>query len=88
MSPNPARGPATIAFELGAEAGRGEAELLCYDLGGRLVRRMSRALAGAGRYQWTWDGADARGRAVLPGLYFLELRAGGFTARGRVLAVR
>lgn len=87
VAPNPTVGAVTISFELGA-APLGPAELLCYDLSGRVVRRLTRAQMPSGRDRWSWDGADEQGRRVAPGLYFLELRAGGFVARGRVLALR
>jgi DNA-binding beta-propeller fold protein YncE len=87
VSPNPAPGPVTISFELGAALER-PGQLLCYDLGGRVVRTLTRARMAAGRDRWTWDAKDEQGRRVAPGIYFVELRAGGFVARGRVLALR
>jgi hypothetical protein len=87
VAPNPSAGPVTISFELGG-ALAGPAQLVCYDLGGRVVRTLTRARMAPGRDQWSWDGTDDQGRRVAPGLYFLELRAGGFVARGRVLALR
>jgi hypothetical protein len=87
VSPNPAAGPVTISFELGA-ALEGPAQLLCYDLGGRVVRTLARARMAAGHDRWTWDAKDEQGRRVAPGIYFVELRAGGFVTRGRVLVLR
>lgn len=87
VGPNPTSGPATLSFEIGAAA-TGPADLFCYDLSGRVVRHLSRTFAAPGRYEWTWDGRGAQGRALSAGVYFVELRAGGLVARGRVLAVR
>jgi hypothetical protein len=58
--------------------GAGEA-LRIYDAGGRLVRAIG-ADDGAGA---SWDGRDARGRRVAPGMYVL--RAVGTPARAKVV---
>jgi len=43
---------------------------------GRMVRALPDAALSAGRHAVTWDRADARGAAAVPGVYFLEARAG------------
>lgn len=60
------------------------AELTIHDLGGRVVRRLP---ASAGAASVRWDGADAAGRRVAAGLYFVRATAPGFTATGRVIVV-
>jgi DNA-binding beta-propeller fold protein YncE len=87
VAPNPSHGAVTVSFAIGASA-TGEAELICHDVSGRIVRRLSRVCAAPGRYDWTWDGRDAAGRAPGAGVYFLELRAGGLVQRGRALVLR
>jgi hypothetical protein len=60
--PNPSRGAIRI---------RARSALL-YDVRGRTVRRLS-AGAEAGGCELPWDGRDARGSRVPPGVYFLRL---------------
>ncbi len=71
--PNPWRSPdapTSIAFEL-AEPGRARLEV--FDVGGRLVRTLLDRSFSAGRWAATWDGTDAEGRNVPPGVYFYRL---------------
>jgi flagellar hook assembly protein FlgD len=51
-------------------------ELRIYDLAGRLVRTLVDGPRAAGVNQVTWDGTDARGRAVASGTYYARLIAG------------
>jgi flagellar hook assembly protein FlgD len=79
--PNPARG--ACAFEAparGAAAGR----LIVYDLGGRIVRMLTPAVA-AGRMRATWDGTDAHGVRVRAGTYFARWEADGARCAARVV---
>lgn len=50
--------------------------LRLFDLSGRLVRRVE-ALGAAGVQQLQWDGTDARGARVPPGIYLLHLEVQG-----------
>ncbi len=44
-----------------------------YDLSGRLVRSLSTAPRSSGSYADAWDGRNAAGRTVPPGLYFCKV---------------
>lgn len=81
--PNPARAGASIAFELPRA---GAAHLALYDVAGREVRRLADGWLGAGAHVAHWDGRDAAGRGVAPGIYLYRLHAGG-VARTRTLVV-
>jgi len=84
--PNPARGSATIAYEL-AEARPVRLEV--YDVTGRRVRVLaSFPLQPAGPHMVSWDGRDENGNAVAAGLYMLRLRAGTFDRTRRVALLR
>ena len=48
---------------------------------------VSRALP-AGQHHAVWDGLDARGRVVEPGIYFARLEVDGTSLEQRVLIVR
>ena len=47
-----------------------------YDLSGRRVRLVYEGADDNGRYTRTWDGLDAQGRQVPPGLYLYEVQVG------------
>jgi hypothetical protein len=70
-SPNPAAHSARIEFALPARA---PATLEVIDLQGRVVRTLSQGATAPGRYTRQWDLADAAGRRVDPGVYFVRLR--------------
>ncbi len=65
--PNPVAGTTRIAFAT-AEAGR--VRLRVYDLAGRAVRTLVDEGLDAGDHEAAWDGNDAAGRRVGPGVYF------------------
>ncbi len=75
--PNPARGVALVRFSL---PGEGPAELLVYDVAGRVVSRNSDVLP-AGRHQIELEGLAA-------GVYLVRLSAGDLTATERFVVTR
>lgn len=73
--PNPFAARTTLAYEIPAP---GAALLRLFDAQGRLVRTLVDAPdAAAGAHEVTWDGTDADGHAVTPGVYFARLESGG-----------
>jgi hypothetical protein len=70
--PNPTAGSALVQFGL---AQRGPVRLAVYDVDGRLVRTLAQGEFAPGRYQFTWDGADARGDRIHAGMFFVRLEA-------------
>jgi glucose/arabinose dehydrogenase len=72
--PNPARGAANFSFTL---ASPGEAELDVFDAAGRRVITLARGEFPAGEQRAHWDGRDADGHRVAPGVYRVRLRAAG-----------
>lgn len=74
-----------IAYGLAKEA---EASLRIYDVAGRLVRELGQGILGAGAYERTWDGRDARGRRVSAGIYFVRLQAGSEFLAQKILIAR
>lgn len=71
--PSPFATGTSVAFVLPAER---DVRLAAYDATGREVRVLARGRLAAGRHEVQWRGDDARGRALPPGLYFVQLRAG------------
>ena len=60
----------------GLGGGAARAELMVFDVQGRLVRRVAGGEYAAGYQSATWDGRDARGVDVPAGVYFLRSRTG------------
>jgi len=83
--PNPASGGATIAFRLGAPA---QARAEIFDLAGRRVIDLTpnRTLS-AGANVLRWDGRDAAGRRVGPGVYLVRVAASGVAGVRRIVIV-
>ena len=81
--PNPVRlgGTASVTFRL---AGATRVRVRVRDLRGATVATLCDGELAAGLRQLTWDRRDAAGRAVRPGLYFVDADAGTARAHGRV----
>jgi hypothetical protein len=80
VGPVPARGRATMRFELPAGASHLRVDVL--DVNGRVVRALRDAAAVPGAIALEWDGRDDAGAMVPGGVYF----ARAATAAGRVTA--
>ncbi len=70
VAPNPARGPATLAWT-NPVAGKVTLDLL--DVAGRRVARLLSGESPAGAQRATWDGRGADGARVAPGVYVARL---------------
>ena len=90
--PNPLRrtGPAaTVSLSLGLNAPPASYRVRVFDAGGRFVRELAAgSLAPGGSYSFPWRGDDARGRTLVPGLYFLALEGAGRRDAVRVIVLR
>lgn len=78
--PNPFNATTTIPYEIARSA---HAQMMLYDLRGRLVRRMVNRHRGPGRYSATLDASQ-----LASGVYFYVLRAGGFVQEKRMFLVK
>jgi flagellar hook assembly protein FlgD len=72
--PNPFRSGTQVRFALAAA---GPARVEVRDLAGRAVRTLHDGPLPAGPQAFAWDGADAAGRSLPGGIYFIHVRAGG-----------
>ena len=90
ISPNPGRGPATIAITLGGRPNAApiETEVALYDLQGRALRTLHRGPLARGTTPLAWDGRDAAGRTLESGLYFLRVRSAAGDLTARIVRVR
>jgi hypothetical protein len=75
-SPSPARAGADVVRMTLAVAQDGTGRVDVYDARGRLVRGLFAGPLAAGPRAFTWDGRDAAGRAVTPGVYFARASTG------------
>jgi hypothetical protein len=82
--PNPAAGAMRFEYVLPAA---GRATLAIYDAGGRRVRALVDTDRAAGPQSATWDGCDATGTRVAPGLYWARLDAAGESVTRRLVRV-
>ena len=81
-SPNPFRLSTSLRFELSQAA---PVRLEVFDVrGARVVVLASGTTFPAGGHAIAWDGRDATGRIVPPGVYLVRLEAGGKAWTGRV----
>ncbi|MEO5987668.1 MAG: glucoamylase family protein [Candidatus Eisenbacteria bacterium] len=80
--PNPSRGAVTFACALPAP---GRVQLALYDLRGARVTILSDATLPAGSHTFQWDGRDAHGMAVSPGMYLARLEAGRDAVTTRII---
>jgi hypothetical protein len=86
VGPNPWR--SEVSFRL-SDIGDGDAIELCvFDVAGRRV--WSSRETGSSRGAWTlrWNGRDARGEPLSPGVYFYRLEVPAGTYGGKVVRVR
>ncbi|MBD3333894.1 MAG: T9SS type A sorting domain-containing protein [Candidatus Eisenbacteria bacterium] len=67
--PNPSAGPSRIALQLKRAGGT---QVRVYDVSGAVVRRVHSGVLPAGRTDLNWDGRDAAGRPLAPGVYFIR----------------
>ena len=82
LGANPVRGPLRVAFALPED---GPARVTVVDLQGRLVRELANARFSAGRHDL---GLATRDVALVPGVYFARLEAGGRTVVQRFVTLR
>jgi ligand-binding sensor domain-containing protein len=81
--PNPAL-ISNAGISLKVEGNGSDYRATVYDLGGRKVRELS----GAANGRVFWDGHNASGEMVRPGLYFVRFEAGGRSAVARITLLR
>ena len=63
----------TITYDLLYLTGRAPVALRIYDLARNQVAELPDAGSGSGRFQRLWDGRDAQGELLLPGVYILQV---------------
>jgi endonuclease/exonuclease/phosphatase family metal-dependent hydrolase len=83
--PNPFGSSTTIRFGVGRP---GRVELRIYDVRGREVRTLVAGELAAGAQVRTWDGRDAAGHALAPGIYFARFASGATVETEKLVRLR
>jgi hypothetical protein len=82
ISPNPFAGSTRMRFTVPRA---GETRMAVYDAAGRQVARLEDGPFAAGARETTWDGRDAGGLRLAPGVYLVRLSGDGFAASRKVV---
>jgi hypothetical protein len=85
VGPNPLHSRTTIRYDMRTE---GDAEIVVYDVSGRLVRTLLRGLVKAGYHEVIWDGRDDSGNPVASGVYLYRMRAGDQAETRRMILAK
>jgi hypothetical protein len=83
--PNPFESRTRIAFDLPEPCA---VRLEVLDVRGRVVRVLTNEVWPAGRHSVIWTGESDSGEVAGPGVYFVRIEAGGFTATNKILLMR
>lgn len=84
-APNPFSDRTALSFVLGAA---GDLRAQVYDVTGRRVADLSRRGLSAGEHVIPWNGHDASGVRVKPGVYLLRWSAGGRSGTARIVSLQ
>jgi hypothetical protein len=82
--------PFAASMSFGYQVPSGDAqdvEIGIYNVAGRLITRLASEVQSPGRYTVRWDGRDASGVQMAPGVYFLKSKVGSTQTVSRLLKV-
>jgi hypothetical protein len=83
--PNPFGRMTAIGFDVSKDS---HVTLEIIGIEGRVVRTLLDSDCSAGRHSATWDGCDASGGKVSPGVYFARMRAAEFTETRKLMLIK
>lgn len=84
--PNPFNPSTTITYEV-PEPGS-EVRMRIYDVRGRLVRDLVSEFKRPGHHSVVWDGVDRHGNGVASGIYFVQMKATGYTMSRKLVLLK
>jgi len=85
VTPNPCHSSTRIRYGL---AKPGAVSLKVYNTAGQCVKTLVNTKQNAGIYELNWQGTDNFNRKLSPGIYFLEIKAGDYRAKSRVVLLQ
>jgi hypothetical protein len=83
--PNPFNPITKIQYQL---AKPGRVELKIFDLRGRLVKTLVNEKKDPGFYEVIWEGRDQKDRGVASGVYFLKMKAKGYSHTDKLVLIK
>jgi len=83
--PNPFTGSTSFAYKVAGDGA--SVDVGVYNVAGRLVKTLAAGPQSAGTYTVTWDGSDAAGVRMAPGVYFLKSKVGSEQTVSRLIYV-
>ncbi|MCK4414823.1 MAG: FG-GAP repeat protein [Candidatus Eisenbacteria sp.] len=83
--PNPSASDVRLRYDLPQSAW---VTVRVFDITGRSVRLLENGARDPGRYSLVWDGRDAGGRRMAPGIYFSRIEAGARQETRRLIRAR
>jgi hypothetical protein len=83
--PNPTRGGTNLVLDMPRADVVG---LEIFDVGGRRVCTLAEGVVGAGIHEYRWEGLDATGTKVHPGVYFARVRTSQGVSSRSVVVLR
>ncbi|MCD6661276.1 MAG: VWA domain-containing protein [Lentimicrobium sp.] len=86
--PNPFTGSATIRFTVESGTEPGYAQVLIFDVSGRLICTLGTEVNQAGNYEIFWNGCDQNGIPVKPGFYTFRISLNGKNISGSMMKVK
>ena len=86
--PNPFTGSATIRFTVEPGTEPGYAQVLIFDVSGRLICTLGTEVNQAGNYEIFWNGCDQNGIPVKPGFYTFRISLNGKNISGSMMKVK
>jgi hypothetical protein len=81
-APNPFRGETRLRYQLPADRW---IDLAVFDAAGRRVATLVKGPGTAGGHETVWNGRDAAGRALAPGIYYARLETGNERTSTRIV---
>ncbi len=87
--PNPFNPSTVIPFTVpGGMGARRSVYLAVYDVNGALVKTLLSGTIEGGRHEARWDGRNDRGESVATGIYFAQIKSGGFKEARKMILLR
>lgn len=85
--PNPFDGSTRLRFTVGTNA-RGRYRIDVFNVAGRRVRTLLDGFPDEGHHEVLWKGDSESGKAVAPGVYFVQMTGPGYNQKRKLVLLR